>query len=92
MPLTLKWAIEVDVPLAEALARTTTRPASILGLATPSLARGTPADVCVFDPDAAWTVHRDALRSQGKNTPFLGFEVVGQVRATLVGGKVVYEG
>ena len=35
---------------------------------------------------------RRALRSQGKNTPFLGLEVPGKVRATLVGGQVVYEG
>jgi dihydroorotase len=92
LPLTLKWATERNVPLPDAIARITTHPASILGLAAPSLARGNPADICVFDPDAAWTVHRDALRSQGKNTPFLGYEVAGRVRATLVGGRVVYEG
>ena len=34
----------------------------------------------------------EALRSQGKNTPFLGLETVGRVRATLVGGSVVHEG
>ena len=32
------------------------------------------------------------LRSQGKNTPFIGYELPGRVRYTLVGGKVVYEG
>ena len=45
----------------------------------------------MFDPSAAWTVRRDALQSQGKNTPFLGLEVVGRVRATLLGGRVVHE-
>jgi dihydroorotase len=35
-------------------------------------------------------VRREALRSQGKNTPFLGHEVEGRVKATLVAGKVVY--
>ncbi|MGE5169630.1 MAG: dihydroorotase [Rudaea sp.] len=91
LPLTLKWASETQVALADALARITTRPAEILGLAAPSLARGVHADICVFDPAAAWTVHRDALRSQGKNTPFLNYEVTGRVRATVVGGRVVYE-
>jgi dihydroorotase len=31
------------------------------------------------------------LRSQGKNTPFLGRELLGRVCATLVSGQVVYE-
>ena len=74
------------------LARAKDSPASILGIETPSLAAGTPADICVFDPDAAWVVRPEALRSQGKNTPFLGLETVGRVRATLVGGSVVHEG
>jgi dihydroorotase len=91
LPLTLKWASEDRVPLVDALARITTRPAAILGIAPPTLAVGGAADLCVFDPAAAWTIRREVLRSQGKNTPFLGLEVAGRVRATLVGGRVVYE-
>ena len=37
------------------------------------------------------TVQDDALRSQGKHTPFSGYELPGQVRATLVGGQVAFE-
>jgi dihydroorotase len=91
LPLTLQWAAAAGVSLGDALACITTRPAAILGLAPPSLADGMAADLCVFDPAAHWTVQRDALRSQGKNTPFLGLEVAGRVRATLLGGRVVYE-
>ena len=91
LPLTLKWASELEVPLVDALARITTRPAGILGAAPPSLAKGGTADVCVFDPAAAWTVGAEALRSQGKNTPFLGLELTGQVRWTLLTGRVVHE-
>jgi len=91
LPLTLRWAANARLSLPDALARITTRPAAILGLAAPSLTKGTSADVCIFDPTAAWTVRRDALRSQGKNTPFLGLEVVGRVRATVLGGRVVHE-
>jgi len=36
-------------------------------------------------------VQADALRSQGKHTPFSGYEMPGQVRATLVGGQVAFE-
>jgi len=31
------------------------------------------------------------LRSQGKNSPYLGYEMIGRVRMTLVGGRIVFE-
>ena len=52
---------------------------------------GARADVCIFNPDAWRKVTRDSLRSQGKNTPFLGLELPGRVRCTLVEGTVMYE-
>ena len=53
-----------------------------------TLATGHPADVCIFDPAAQWKVEPSALKSQGKNTPFLGLELPGRVRHTLVDGVV----
>lgn len=91
LPLTLKWAEEAGLPLLTALARITCDPATILGLETGSLAVGRPADICVFDPTEPWQVTPEALRSKGKNTPFMGYEMAGRVHATLVGGRVVYE-
>jgi dihydroorotase len=90
LPLTLKWAAEDRVGLPAALAKLTHAPAALLGVAAGTLAVGQPADVCVFDPAAHWKVERAALRSQGNNTPFLGLEVPGRVRYTLVGGQVVF--
>lgn len=90
LPLTLKWAAEEGVNLGTALARITTAPAHLLGI-TASLAVDAPADLCLFDPQAWWKVERGALRSQGKHTPFLGIEVPGRVRFTLVAGHVVHE-
>lgn len=55
------------------------------------LAVGLPADLCVFEPSAYWTVSPGLLRSAGHNTPFLGYELPGRVRFTLVGGHVAYE-
>ncbi|HVJ73751.1 MAG TPA: dihydroorotase [Casimicrobiaceae bacterium] len=92
LPLTLKWAREDRIALPAALARVTTLPASILGVAAGRLDVGEAADLCVFDPEAWWRVERRALASQGRNTPFLGHEVPGRVRYTLVDGAVVYEG
>jgi dihydroorotase len=45
----------------------------------------------VFDPERHWKVEPSALKSQGKNTPFLGLELTGRTRYTLVDGQVVYE-
>jgi dihydroorotase len=91
LPLTLKWAQEERVPLAVALGRITSDPARVLGIEAGHLGQGADADICVFDPNAHWRVERSALRSQGKNTPFLGFELAGRVRYTVVGGHIVHE-
>jgi dihydroorotase len=90
LPLTLKWAAEDRVGLPAALAKITRAPAALLGVDAGTLAVGRPADVCIFDATAHWIVERAALRSQGKNTPFLGIEVPGRIRYTLVGGQPVY--
>jgi dihydroorotase len=92
LPLTLKWAEQTKLPLSTALARVTSDPAAILGIASGTLAVGSPADICIFAPDEPWLVTADALRSQGKNTPFLGYEMIGRVKTTLIGGRVVFAG
>jgi dihydroorotase len=56
-----------------------------------TVVEGGVADLCLFDPAAHWTVAAEALRSQGKHTPFLGYELPGRVRATLVAGAVAFE-
>ena len=82
-----------------ALASVTSAPAQVLGQALGTLqascgrlAEGGVADLCVFDPQARWTVTPDALRSQGKHTPFHGYEMAGRVRCTLVGGHLAHGG
>ena len=76
----------------------TSEPARVLGTALGTLQAsagqlldGGVADVCIFDPEAAWTVAPPALRSQGRNTPFAGHELPGAVRYTIVGGQVAFE-
>ena len=91
LPLTLKWAAEMKLALPQALTTITSRPAKALGIDTGHLAVGQAADVAIFDPERVWTVERGALRSQGKNTPFIGLEMIGRVTHTLVEGHAVYE-
>lgn len=63
-------------------------PARILGVPGGSLATGAPADVTVIDPEVAWTVDPDRFYSKSRNTPFGGWNLTGQARATIVGGVV----
>ena len=99
LSLALKWADDYAVgqaaagprPLARALAKVTSDAARVAGLSSGSLAVGSAADVCLFDPAARWTVQASALASQGKHTPFLGYELCGQVQVTIVAGQVAYQ-
>jgi dihydroorotase len=84
--------------LMRALAVLTSEPARVLGSAqgmvdasAGQLLRGGVADICVFDPAAEWVVEPGALRSQGKHTPFSGYQLPCRVRCTLVGGRVAFE-
>ena len=101
LPLACKWGKtggQNSVGLMRALAVLTSEPARVLGTALGSLAasagqlvKGGVADICVFDPAAEWTVEPGALRSQGKHTPFSGYQVTARVRYTLVGGQLAYQ-
>jgi dihydroorotase len=91
LPLALKWGVQAKLTLAQTLARVTSAPARILGVDAGRIAPGAPADLVVFDPQAPFRVETRALKSQGKNSPFLGLELAGRVRATVVAGNVVYE-
>ncbi|HZS01909.1 MAG TPA: dihydroorotase [Chloroflexota bacterium] len=68
----------------------TSGPAALFGLDAGRLAVGGPADLVVFDPDAVWTVEPARFHSRGKSTPLAGRTLRGRVRATLVGGAIVF--
>ena len=96
--LALKWGEESGLPLSQTLATITSAPVRVLGEALGSLAssagklvEGGVADLCVFDPRERWTVQPAALKSQGKHTPFVGHELAGRVKCTLVSGHVAHE-
>ncbi|CAG9268041.1 dihydroorotase [Paraburkholderia caribensis] len=91
LSLTLKWADEAGVSLAKALNRITAAPAGVLKLPAGRIEVGGTADLCVFDRDGHWRVEPRALKSQGHNTPFLGYELPARVRATVVSGQVAFE-
>ena len=101
LSLAFKWSQEGSknsAGLMRALAVLTSGPAGVLGASLGALqhsagrlAAGGLADICVFDPVAEWTVEPGALRSQGKHTPFSGYQLMARVRCTIVGGHPAYE-
>jgi len=91
LPLTLKWGAARKLPLARSLARVTSDAARVLGVRSGRIEAGAPADLALFDPLESWRVVPAALRSQGKNTPFIGYELQGRVRTTIVAGNVVWQ-
>jgi len=93
LSLMLKWVEDQrgQDALPRALAKVTSDAARTAGLAAGQLGVGAPADIVVFDPNLRWKVEGAALASQGKHTPFLGYELTGQVKATVVGGRIAYQ-
>lgn len=91
LALSLRLAADELLPLSASIERLTWGPARILGLESGHLGVGAPADVCIFDPEADWRVEPDRLRSQGRNSPFLGWELSGRVTHTLLEGRVIHE-
>jgi dihydroorotase len=93
LSLMLKWAEDQRSrdALARALAKVTSDAARVAALPAGQLSVGASADVVLFDPAARWTVNRKELASQGKHSPFLGYELTGRVKATIVAGRVAYQ-
>ena len=90
LALGLQLAARGELELDTVVARLTTGPARVLGIERGTLQVGHPADLCVVDLHRVWTVAPETLRSQGKNTPFLGRRMQGAVVHTWVDGRLVH--
>lgn len=91
LPLTLSLVQETSLTMSQAIAALTSLPAHIIGAASGNLSVGTCADICIFDPQAVWTVDRNKLLSAGKNTPFDSWSMRGQVTHTIIDGNIIYQ-
>jgi dihydroorotase len=82
----------LDLPVEQVLGLLSWRPAAILGVDDVHggpIAAGRPANLCVVDPAATWTVDPAALASRSGNTPYAGMTLTGRVRHTVLGGEAV---
>ncbi len=83
---------EKRIPMARVVELFTAGPARCFDLrGRGSLARGSVADVTIFDPKKKWTFEASKSLSKSKNTPFDGWQLQGRVLATIVGGTIVYQ-
>ena len=91
LPLTLQWGRESGLKLADTLAAVTARPARILGVPAGTLAPGSAADICLFDPQESWVYSAKSGFSKSRNSPWDGQTLTGKVKYTVVDGEVVFE-
>ena len=75
---------------AAAIGLLTCRPARLLGSAAGTLARGAPADLCLFHLDRIWQVQAGRLPGKAQNTPFDGRALEGRVLGTWKAGMRVF--
>jgi len=79
------------IPLSRIVELFTSGPARVFGLrGRGSLARGSFADVTIFDPKKRWRFEASKSLSKSHNTPFDGWQFIGKAVVTIVGGELVY--
>lgn len=82
----------LELPVETVLGLLSWRPAAVLGVDDVHggpVAEGRPANLCVVDPAASWTVDPDRLASRSRNTPYAGMTLTGRVRHTVLAGEAV---
>lgn len=89
LPMVLQLLDSGRLPAARVLAAVTSNPARLLKLSSGCLQPGAAADLCLFDKNKLWTVSADALRSRGKNCPFLDSQCHGRARCSFVDGEMI---
>ncbi len=90
LPLSLRLVNDGIMKLPEMIDRLSATPAEILGINAGRLSVDAPADICIFDPNASWTLKPERLQSEGHNTPFANWELQGKVIKTLCNGEIVF--
>lgn len=87
LPITLSEVAAGRLDLLQAVRLLTSSPARLLGVAGGTFRKGRPADLCLFDPEARWTIRAGAMAGGAQNTPFDGHVVTGKVIGTWKNGR-----
>lgn len=89
LPLVLYLAERESLPLTHLIPKVTSQPSQIFALKGGEIGVGGAADLVVIDPKAAFTVSASHLKSKGKNTPYMGCQLLGQAKHTLLDGRII---
>ena len=81
-----------DLTYLDLVKVTSYNPAKLLKIDRGTIEEGKIADITIFDPNEKYTYTKEMIVSKSKNSPFIGKELKGRVRYTIVGGRIVYEG
>ena len=79
-----------DLSYLDLVRVTSYNPAKLLKIDRGTIEEGKVADITIFDPNERYTYTKDMIVSKSKNSPFIGKELKGKVKYTIVGGKIVY--
>lgn len=90
LPLAQRLASRSEMTLEVFIDAMTRGANSVLRRLQPTLDVGAVADLCIFDAAQVRIVSAESIISHGKNTPLIGESLAGQVKATILGGKVVH--
>lgn len=91
LPLALELYHDEHLPLLDLLRKMTVAPAKLLGLPLGTLGIGRPADLVIFDLDRPFRIDVKNSAGKSKNAPYEGRPAQGQVRMTVVDGRIVYQ-
>jgi len=83
---------EAGMSLNDVIALLTYKPAELCKLPAGTIGEGDVADIAIFNPDETWEVNRDTLKSKSSNSPWLGKQLKGRIKRTLVAGQTVFDG
>lgn len=90
LSVTLAQAHNGSLTMARAIELLTAAPASLLRTEAGRLAKGRPADLCLFHPERIWQVEAGSLPGKAQNTPFDGRALEGVVLGTWKAGRRVF--
>lgn len=90
LPMAMELNDHHQLPFKDFISAMTSQSAKILNLKEPKILEGSAANLSIFDPTKSWVLSSDDLLSKGKNSPLIGKQLKGRVRATINEGAVVY--
>ena len=79
-----------DLSYLDLVRVTSYNPAKLLKIDRGTIEEGKIADITIFDPNETYTYTKEMIVSKSKNSPFIGKELKGNVKYTIVGGRIVF--